>query len=123
MGEIVTFLFWSGLVVTVALSFVMDFTADRWVPVSVLLALGGFASVGNWAIVYFNLRKGTTSSFVPFLGGLLLCLGFWRAPSRTLPCLAPLALLVDPSILIWIPYGVSRMLAWSGRKDSDKGES
>lgn len=99
--------FWACLTFAVVLAFVETGPRVRWVAVGLLLAFGSLCSLGNWWVVYSNKFRGTSSSFVPLVGGLILLIGLLRAPSQTLHYLAVAVPLLDVSILVWLFWGLS----------------
>lgn len=68
-----------------------------------LVILGTFTALMNWGIVVRFLWRGTRSSNVPFVGGLLCAAGIALWPGGALRPLWPLLFVLDPTFLLtWL---------------------
>jgi hypothetical protein len=61
----------------------------------ILLIIGLYFTAGNWYIVInYRLNKKTSSS-IPFIGGLLLCVSLWNLLPDNLRWLSFFGLIID----------------------------
>ena len=63
-----------------------------WVTSVLLIVVGGFFTVMNWAVLYVRIVKKERHSWVPVLGGLFLAVGLGTLPIE------------GPENLWWIPF-------------------
>jgi hypothetical protein len=104
MAEKLTSLFWLALLAALAVAFVADPGVLRSCAVLWVGAIGLLFALGNWLCLVALIRTRRHVSFVPALGGVLVCLALARAPVGGIGWLLLLALLLDPSIplTLWV---------------------
>ena len=118
MADALTRIFWALVVGSVILVWAMGPMPARWAPVAVLLAVGTIFSALNWCIVYSNTQKETRSSLIPLLGGILLGMGISRAPAVAIAGWWPVALIADPTPLLFAWHFASRR--WAPKNTAPK---
>jgi hypothetical protein len=75
----------------------------RWIPGGATLALGGFIALGNWVTLVGIIVAKRSSSFVPFIGGVLAAIGMLLLPVADLWKWAWIPLIADFGTLpMWI---------------------
>ena len=94
----------------------MDFVRNHMLCV-VLVFLGLLLVIGNYYLILSNRRRKTHVSGIPFLGGLMIALGFLTTPYKYLALLG----LLDPTIcglFISIYYGKNESTFLKKRYDA-----
>jgi len=78
-----------------------------WIAAVVLTVLGLWLIVLNWTVFWRrHIRKQSSSSWIPLLGGALLCAGFVVVPNNPCRWLWWLAFVVDWGSVPGITYSV-----------------
>ena len=88
--------FWCSLVASVPAAFFASPGMLRWGAIGWLGLVGLLFSLANWGILLALVLRKKSGSFVPALGGLLLCLAVGAIPVTRLRLWAPVGFLVDP---------------------------
>ena len=101
---------------------------SQWIAGGLLILLGSFIAVMNWAALYHNLTQKTHSSFVPSMGGLFMMIGATIMPVSGLQELSWVALVLDFGclpLLVWaIPYCVWKAVVFlAGKMNPFKPEA
>ena len=99
--------FLASLAAAIMVAFVASPGPFRWTAIAWLGIVGGFLVVMNWGTLVVVLIERRHISFVPYLGGLLVCGALAAVPVESLRWWAPAMLLLDPTVPLHI-YGFCR---------------
>ncbi len=91
----------------------------RWMAIGLVGAIGLLLALANWAtLAIVVMKKRNSSSMVPPIGGLLLCIAIAAIPRPGIRGYAPLGLLFDP----WLPAMGLALVVWIWRKMRRRAE-
>lgn len=96
----------ASLFLALPLAFLVRPSVVRWTSIIWLGAVGALFSLANWAILLMVVRRKSTSSMAPLMGGILVALAIAAVPDAQVRRWAGLALITDPWILAMVGSGI-----------------